>query len=404
MSDRRKARDLALLPLDEVVLDLGRLERLRRSIVAADCAAAVFVAPANIRYATGTSNMQVYAGHNPCRYVFVPAEGPVVLFEFAGCSHIAAGRRAVDEVRPAVSWYHFVAGPRVAEKAELWAAELAELTRRHGGGNRRLAIDRVDPVGTWALQRHGIEILDGQAVANHTRKIKTPEEIKAIRNAVAVCDEGLHRMHAALQPGITEQRLWSYLHQANAELGGEWIETRLLTSGPKTYPWYQECGERLIEAGDIVSFDTDLVGAHGYSADISRSWIVGEGRAKDHQRRLHAVAHERLYANIALFRPGTTFREIAERAWQAPEPYGETALPALAHGIGLVNEYPLLLSMRYWDAHGYDDVLEEGMVLCVESYLADTRAGEGVKLEQQILIGASGPEILSAYPMEEALL
>jgi len=60
--------------------------------------------------------------------------------------------------------------------------------------------------------------------------------------------------------------------------------------------------------------------------------------------------------------------------------------------------------MRYWDAHGYDDVLEEGMVLCVESYLADTRAGEGVKLEQQILIGASGPEILSAYPMEEALL
>src|SRR6516225_27945 len=146
MSDRRRARGLALLPLDESELDLGRLTRLRRAIGAADCAAGVFVAPANIRYATGTSNMQVYTGHNPCRYVFVPAEGPVVLFEFAGCAHIAEGRLAVDEVRAAISWYHFVAGPRVAEKAEAWAAELAGLTLSHGGGNRRLAIDRVDPL------------------------------------------------------------------------------------------------------------------------------------------------------------------------------------------------------------------------------------------------------------------
>ena len=395
---------LSLLPLDEMALDQGRIARLRRAIGAADCGAAVFVDPANIRYATGTSNMQVYAGHNPCRYVFVPAEGPVVLFEFSGCGHLAAGHPAVAEVRPAISWYHFVAGPRVAEKAELWAAELAELTLKHGGGNRRLAIDRVDPMGTWALQRHGIEIRDGQAVASQARKIKTPEEIKAIRNAVAVCDEGLFRMRAALEPGITEQRLWSFLHQANAELGGEWIETRLLTSGPKTYPWYQECGTRVIEAGDMVSLDTDLVGAHGYSADISRSWAAGDGRATDRQRRLYALAHEGLYANIALFRPGITFREIAERAWQAPEPYGDTPLPALAHGVGLVNEYPLLLSKRYWDGHGYDDVIEEGMVLSVESYLADKDAGEGVKLEQQVLIGATGAEILSAYPMEEAML
>jgi Xaa-Pro dipeptidase len=404
MSNRLRAGGLALLPLDEVELDLGRLKRLRRAIVSADCAAAVFVDPANIRYATGTSNMQVYAGHNPCRYVFVPAEGPVVLFEFSNCAHLATGRGAVDEVRPAVSWYHFVAGPRVAEKADLWAAELAELTLRHGGGNRRLAIDRVDPMGTWALQRHGIDIQDGQAVASHAKKIKTPEEIKAVRNAVAVCDEGLRRMRAALEPGITEQRLWSYLHQANAELGGEWIETRLLTSGPKTYPWYQECGERVIEAGDIISLDTDLVGAHGYSADLSRSWVAGEGAPKEHQRRLYALAHEVLYANIALFRPGITFREIAELARQAPEPYSDTPLPALAHGIGLVNEYPLLLSRRYWDEAGYDDVVEEGMVLCVESYLADKQAGEGVKLEQQILVGATGPEILSTYPMDEALL
>ena len=403
MSNRLNSGNLSLLPLDEIALDLGRLTRLRAAIVAADCGAAVFVDAANIRYATGTSNMQVYAGHNPCRYVFVPAEGPVVLFEFSNCAHLSAAHPVVTEVRPAISWYHFVSGPRVAANAERWAAELADLTRRHGGGNLRLAIDRVDPMGTWALQRHGIDIQDGQAVASAAKQIKTAEEIKAVRNAVAVCDEGLRRMHAALEPGITEQRLWSFLHQANAELGGEWIETRLLTSGPKTYPWYQECGERVIEAGDFVSLDTDLVGAHGYSADLSRSWVAGTA-PKDSQRRLYAIAHQRLYHNIALFRAGTTFREIAEHAFLAPEPYRDTPLPALAHGIGMVNEYPLVLSKRYWDSHGYDDVIREGMVLCVESYLADRAAGEGVKLEQQILIGPTGPEILSAYPMEDALL
>jgi Xaa-Pro aminopeptidase len=95
------------------------------------------------------------------------------------------------------------------------------------------------------------------------KKVKSAEELAAIRNVITVCEEGIRRMRQALVPGITEQALWSHLHQANIELGGEWIETQLLTSGPRTNPWYQECSDRIIENGDIVSFDTDLVGAHG---------------------------------------------------------------------------------------------------------------------------------------------
>jgi hypothetical protein len=44
-------------------------------------------------------------------------------------------------------------------------------------------------------------------------------------------------MRQALVPGISEQALWWHLHQANIELGGEWIETRLSASGPRTNPW-----------------------------------------------------------------------------------------------------------------------------------------------------------------------
>jgi len=198
------------LPVDGRSLELGRLARLRQALAATDHAGAVFFDPTNIRYATGTSNMQVYGLHSACRYVFVPTDGPVILFEFAGCEHIAAGHPAVSEIRPAIPFYYFVTGPRVAEKAAQWAAEIADLVIHHGGANRRLAVDRLDPAGSWALERQGIEITDGQWLVALAKKVKFAEELAAIRNAIAVCEEGIRRMRQALVPCITEQALWSY--------------------------------------------------------------------------------------------------------------------------------------------------------------------------------------------------
>ena len=117
-------------------LELGRLRRLRDQLALADCDAGIFYDPINIRYATGTSNMQVYSLHNPCRYVFVPAEGPVVLFDFKGCGHLSEGHRAVDEVRDATSWYHFVAGSRTEEFARRWADEILGLIQARPRGRR----------------------------------------------------------------------------------------------------------------------------------------------------------------------------------------------------------------------------------------------------------------------------
>ena len=70
-------------------LDLGRVARLKAKLLEYDCVAGLFYDPVNIRYATGTTNMQVYSLHNPCRYAFVAVEGPVILFEFSGCEFMA---------------------------------------------------------------------------------------------------------------------------------------------------------------------------------------------------------------------------------------------------------------------------------------------------------------------------
>lgn len=385
-------------------LHLGRLARLKGQLQASDCAAGLFYDPINIRYATGTSNMQVYALHNPCRYAFVATDGPVILFEFKGCEHLSDGHPAVDEVRDAMSWYHFAAGPRMPEFAARWSDEIIDLVKTHGGGNRRLAIDRMDPIGTHLLEAAGLSIVEGQEIAHLARMIKTPEEIDAIRNAVNVCQTGIRRMRDATRPGMSEQEIWSILHQTNIEQGGEWIETRLLTSGPRTNPWYQEASNRKVEPGDMVSLDSDLVGPLGYSADISRSWTVGDGKPAGEQRRLYALAHEQVSRNSELFIAGRSFFDIADLAWQLPEDYIGYQQPAIAHGIGLCNEFPLVIHRDRIRAMGHDGIIEPGMVVCVESYCGAPGGAEGVKLEQQILVTPDGPELLSDMEFEERLL
>jgi Xaa-Pro dipeptidase len=376
-------------------LERGRLDRLRAAIVSAGCDAALFLDPVNIRYATGTSNMQVYSLHNPCRYTFVPAEGPVVLFEFKGCSHLSDGHPNVAEVRTATVWYDFVTGSRTGEFARRWADEIvALLGSRHGD----LAVDRLDPAGAEALTCRGVRLHDGQRVANEARMIKTTDEVAAIRTAVEACERSVDDMRAALRPGLTEQELWADLHRSNIASGGEWIETRLLTSGQRTNPWYQECSDKVIEAGELVAFDTDLIGVGGYSVDISRTWTV-ERPPSDEQRRLFDAAYEQLRHNTDLLRPGASFAEISSASHLPPMDLHSEANAAVAHGIGLCNEYPLILNRELFADGGYDGEVCEGMVLCAEALVAPPGGAQAVKLEEQVVITATGPEPLSTYPI-----
>jgi Xaa-Pro dipeptidase len=379
------------------ILEGSRLERLRGSIAAAGCDAGLFYDPTNIRYATGTSNMQVYALHNPCRYAFVPVEGDVVLFEFKGCEHLSAGHENVAEVRPAVSWYDFVSGGRVEEFARTWATEIVDLL---GGVGGNLAVDRLDPIGFIELQRRGVTVHDGQRVANRARMIKTDAEVGAIRIAVAACEVAIADMHESLEPGLTENELWSVLHRSNIASGGEWLETRLLTSGERTNPWYQECSDKVIESGELVAFDTDLIGIGGYSVDVSRTWLVGGGAPSSQQCRLWEAARVQLAHNTALLQPGMSFAEISRRSHLPSADIHSVTNAAVAHGIGLCNEYPLILNRDHFVGGGYDGVVEEGMVLCVEALAAPPGGTESVKLEEQVLIGADGPIPLSTYPLD----
>ena len=381
-----------------------RLKRIRAELKQRDYAGILLYDPLNIRYATDTSNMQVWCMHNAVRYCFIPTEGPVTLFDFHGCNHLSEGYETVQEVRSALSWFYFGAGPRVQEKAKRWALEIADLVRTHGGGNRRLAIDKCDPAGIAALEAEGMEIFDGQEVTELARRIKSPEELKAMRIAIAANDEAFRRMENMMRPGLTENDVWSVLHQTNIELGGEWIETRLLASGPRTNPWFRESSNRIIESGDLVCLDSDLIGPYGYCADISRSWYCGDGKPNDKQRRLYEMATAQLDYNQRMLKPGMTFKEFSQKSYPLPEEYLPNRYSVVAHGVGLCDEYPHIAYTEDMEKGGYDGLIEPGMTICLESYVGRVGGREGVKLEQQVLVTDSGIEILSPYPLDESFL
>lgn len=386
--------------IDEAAIRAYRLNRVRAALAARDLAGIVLWDPINIRYATGARNMQVWTMHALCRYALIPASGPVVLFELGSSRHLNAGLETIDEIRPALSFDYMIVGPRGAEFANRWAREIADLLRQTGTG--RLALDRADLPLVRALDAAGVECADGKGAMEHARSIKSREEIRAFKRSLEACEAAVGDMRASLEPGMTEQQALGHLLRGIVDRGGEYPETRLLTSGPRTNPWFQETTDRVMREGDLLSFDTDLIGPYGFYTDISRSWTVGETRPSDDQRRLYDLSRRQIEHNTALLRPGLAFLEYSDMAFQLPEPYLANRYADVAHGCGLAVEYPLIWYKEDADWGAYDGRFEEDMIVCLESYVGEAGGAEGVKLEQPVWITAGGPVLLSDYPLEDS--
>lgn len=174
----------------------------------------------------------------------------------------------------------------------------------------------------------------------------------------------------------------------------------MLASGPRTNPWFHESSMRVIEEGDMVSFDTGLVVPYGYCADISRAWVCGDAWTRE-QADLSQLAREQVEFNMEVIRPGMSCREIAGKSWPIPDRFKKNRYGCLAHGVGLCDEYPSIPCREDLEEYGYDGVVEPGMVLAVESCIGEEGAMESVKPEQMIFVTETGWELQSHYPLEE---
>lgn len=287
-----------------------RLDRLVYNIQKRDLAGVLLFDPLNIRFASDTTNMQLWNAHNPFRACFVAADGYMVIWDYKATDLLTAFNPLVRETRGGASFFYFVNGDSSSADAVSFVADFDALMRERCGDNRRIAVDKIQIHGLRALEQHGFLVSDGEEVLEKSRSVKGSEEIKALQCAVYACEQSMYEMQRQCEPSMTENDVWAILHAENIKRGGEWIETRLLASGPRTNPWFQECGPRIIQNNELLAFDTDLIGCFGMCSDISRTWFVGDGKPNAEQQRLFREAHAQIQENTQILGPGVSFREL----------------------------------------------------------------------------------------------
>ena len=374
-----------------------RLDRVKKELEKNNLEACILFDPVNIRYALDTVNMSIHNMHNLNRYCFIPVKGPIILYEYFNCEKLSEHLNLIDEIRPSISWDYFGNGSQVGAKLKMWINEVNDLSNSYFK-SKKIAIDVINGPAVLALTKIGIETVDAKLILEQARVIKSAEELKCMKAAIEVAEIGVSKMRDELKAGMTEDELWSILHKTNIENGGEWIECRILSSGTRTNPWMQESSNKIIQNGEIVSFDTDMVGPYGYCADISRTFVEGH-KFNDEQKKLYKMSLDQINHNSRLIKNGMSFQEFIEKSWKLPDEYYGNRYSVMAHGIGMCDDWP---AIRYnKDGGERNGIFEKNMTITIESYIGKVGGKEGVKLEQQYLVGQNGLELMSHHPLED---
>ena len=141
-----------------------RLNRLTDALIQRDYGGLLVFDPLNIRYATDSTNMQIWNMHNPFRACLVCADGYMVIWDYKTAPFLSQFTPLVKEHRTGADMFYFARGDRIDTGAKRFAAEVAELLRAHAGTNRRLAVDKIMVPGLRALESLGLEVVEGEEV------------------------------------------------------------------------------------------------------------------------------------------------------------------------------------------------------------------------------------------------
>ena len=385
-----------------------RLNRLIAAVNARDYGGILMFDPLNIRYATDSTNMQLWNTHNAFRACLVCADGYMVVWDYKQAMFLSRFNPLVAEQRSGADLFYFDRGDKVDVAADAFSREVRDLIAEHGGGNRRLGVDKVMIHGLRALEAQGFDVIPGEELTEKARSIKGVDDILAMRCAHHACESAMYAMEAAAREGVpkgdmSEDDIWAVLHAENIRRGGEWIETRLLSSGPRTNPWFQECGPRIVQNNEIVAFDTDLVGSYGICVDISRTWWIGDQAPRPDMIETMKIAREHIDHNMQMLKPGVMINDLSHGCHRLPAHMQAQKYGCMMHGVGLCDEWPLVAYPDHMVEGAFDYPLEAGMVLCVE-VLASPEGGDfSIKLEEQVLITENGFENLTKYPFDPRL-
>jgi Xaa-Pro dipeptidase len=283
--------------------------------------------------------------------------------------------------------------------ADLVADEL----RERGLEGEPLGIDVPDMTTLLALQGAGIHTVDSQPVMLEARKLKSDDELALLDHAAAIVDAVYDEIYRTLRPGITENEVVAQAMKTLFDLGSEHVEAINAISGDRCNPHPHTFADRLLRPGDQAFFDI-IHAFNGYRTCYYRTFNVGY--ATPSQLDAYRRCREWLDAAIELVRPGVTTDKIAE-AWPEATEIGlpdEHAAFGLqfGHGIGVgLYEFPMISRLHSLDA---PVELEVGMVFALETYCPATDGRSAARIEEEVVVTPTGPQVLTRFPAEELLV
>ena len=245
----------------------------------------------------------------------------------------------------------------------------------------------------------GAELVRASGVVEALREIKDAGEIALLRAACAAADAALADLvgNGGLRPGRTERAVARELESLMVDHGadGRAFETIVAAGANSAVPHHRPT-EAVLGRGDFVKIDFGaLLG--GYHSDMTRTFVLGQ--AADWQREIYAVVSAAQQGGREALEVGAGLCDVDGAARQVivDAGYGEHFGHGLGHGVGLqIHEAPGINAA----AAG---TLRSGSVVTVEPgvYLPDRG---GVRIEDTLVVGERGPELLTRFPKDLAIL
>ena len=256
------------------------------------------------------------------------------------------------------------------------------------GNDSSLAVELHSLPGALVAALGDRELVDVRSSLQAERAVKDPDEIEAIRSAVAVADVGQDAARAGLRAGPTELELWSVVRAAMEREAGARIPVLAdFVTGERTAEVGGPPGERRLGPGDLLLVDL-VPRPSAYWADSCATLALGEPPTP--AREAHASALAALEAAKAAIAPGVKAGEVDRAARSLTEPHGGYPHHT-GHGLGLtVHEAPRIVPSA-------QTPLAEGMVIALEPGAYGD--GWGVRVEQVVVVTAEGCEVLSGHDL-----
>jgi Xaa-Pro aminopeptidase len=234
-----------------------------------------------------------------------------------------------------------------------------------------------------------IELVGVADLVRTVRSVKEPEEIARLREAIRITDIAYTDLLEWLRPGVSEKEIARFVDRRQLDLGSEKPAFgTLVGSGPGSAVIHHEPTDRAIREGEHAWIDFGAT-VGGYCSDLSRAFCLG--RPDERAQALYDTLIASLDAGIAASVVGAHAADVAERYAEVVEAGGYTVGHVGGHGIGLqVHELPSV-------SRRGTVTLEPNMVVTADPGVYIHGWG-GMRVEDDILITADGPEILSHAP------